>query len=100
MNIKHKRFIKRSSFDSVKKLLEEARLAFDSGKIERANRYVRMCWEIVKKNRVRLPKEYKNSFCRKCLSLWVPGSTAIVYFDKKNDCLRIRCLKCGFSKRL
>lgn len=100
MNNKQKRFIKSASSYSVKKLLEEATLAFESGKKDRAFRYVKMAWELIKKNKVRLLPQYKNSFCRKCLSLWVLGETAAAYFDRKNDCLRIKCLKCGFSKMI
>lgn len=100
MDNRQKRFIKSASTLSAKKLIDEARLALLGKKPERAARYVRMAWELIKKNKVNLPTDYKNSFCRKCLTVWVPSETATVYFDKKNNCLRIKCKKCGFSKRV
>jgi len=97
---KQRRFIKSSATASVKKLIDEAYLALTGNRPDRAARYVKMAWELIKKNRVRLPKDYRNSFCRKCLTIWVPEKTAVVYFDQKNNCLRIKCKKCGFSKRI
>jgi RNase P subunit RPR2 len=58
-----------------------------------------MAYNLLKKHRSRLPDELRNSFCRKCLVVWIPGETAKVSFDRKNSCLRIRC-GCGHSKRL
>jgi len=97
---RQKRFIKSTSRDSAKKLIDEARSAWLSGKKERALRYVKMAWEIIKKHRLRLPPDYKNSFCKKCLTLWIPEETLQIYFDKKHDCIRIRCKKCGHTKRI
>jgi RNase P subunit RPR2 len=58
-----------------------------------------MAFELLKKHKVKLPAELKNSFCRKCHLVWLPGETAVISFDRKNDCLRITC-RCGHSKRL
>jgi ribonuclease P protein subunit RPR2 len=99
MDIRRKKIIKSSVRSSVEKLLERARSSFDAGKQERSIRYVRMAMDLIRKHKVGLPKEMRNSFCRRCLVVWVPGKTANVSFDRKNGCLRIRC-RCGYSKRL
>lgn len=83
----------------MEKLLDQARGAYLEGKEERSKRYVRMAFDLLKKNKVRLPKELRNSFCRKCMLIWIPGKTAKVSYDRMNGCLRVRC-RCGHSKRL
>jgi RNase P subunit RPR2 len=99
MDIRRKKVIKSSVLHSMERLLAEARTAHDAGKVERVRRYVRMVMDLLKKHKAKLPKELKNSFCRKCGRLWIPGDTAIVTYDKKNACLRVRCA-CGNTKRI
>jgi RNase P subunit RPR2 len=99
MQSSRKSIINSSVRSSIAKLLAQARDNYSAKKPERSSRYVKMAFELLKKHRTRLPTELRNSFCRKCLSVWIPGETATVSFDRKNDCLRIRC-KCGHSKRL
>jgi len=99
MSKKPKKIIKSSVRDSIKKLVSEAAAAFRSGKKDRSKRYVEMAMELVKKHKTKLPAELRNSFCRKCAVVWIPGKTVTLSFDKKNNCLRARCV-CGHSKRL
>jgi ribonuclease P protein subunit RPR2 len=98
MDSRRKNIIKSSVRSSIEKLLGEARKSFGSDPV-RSKRYVGMAFELLKKNKVRLPRELSNSFCRKCHSVWIPGKSVTVYYDKKTDALRVRCT-CGFSKRL
>jgi len=100
MRSKRKKIIKESVSESVKRLLDEARKEYMKGKKELADRYVRMTVSYIKKHKIRLPEEYRNSFCRKCYLIWIPGVTVKVFFDRKHNCLRIECMRCGFSKRL
>ncbi len=99
MQSSRKSLIKSSVRSSIAKLLAEARSAHAKGNPVRSRRYVRMAFDLMRKHKVGLPQELRNSFCRKCFTIWVPGKTATVYFDRKNDCLRIRC-QCNYSKRL
>lgn len=99
MDNKRKRVIKSSVRSSIAKLVAEAQKAFREGKEERSARYIQMALDLVKKHKVRLPKELCNSFCRKCHVVWIPGKTVKVSYDKKTHCLRVRC-RCGHSKRL
>jgi ribonuclease P protein subunit RPR2 len=100
MDIRRKKIIKASVRSSIDKLLDQARESFEAGKGERSTRYVRMAMELLKKHKVKLPSEVRNSFCRKCLVVWIPGKTLTVQYDRKNTCLRVRCDRCGYSKRL
>ncbi len=99
MDSRRKNIIKTSVRSSIERLLEQARKAYLAGNEERSRRYVRMAFDLLKKNKVKLPKEMRNSFCRKCMLIWIPGKTVTVSFDRKNACLRVRC-RCGHSKRL
>jgi RNase P subunit RPR2 len=99
MQSSRKSLIKSSVRSSIAKLLAQARSAYSGGKTARSKRYVRMAFDLLRKHKVGLPNELRNSFCRKCFTVWAPGKTATVYFDRKNDCLRIRCM-CKFTKRL
>jgi len=99
MQSSRKSIIKSSVRSSIARLLEQARKAASGAKPERSKRYVDMAFDLLKKNKVKLPKELRNSFCRKCHLVWIPGQTMTAYYDRKTDCLRVRC-SCGFSKRL
>jgi len=98
MHSKRKNIIKSSVLTSIRKLLEQARKAASKSP-ERSKRYVDMAFDLLKKNKVKLPKELRNSFCRKCHVIWIPGKTMTAYYDRKNDCLRVKC-RCGATKRL
>ncbi len=99
MDSRRKKLIKSSVAESIARLIAQARGAYNAGNTARAKRYARMAFDLLKKHRMRLPKELRNSFCRKCFLVWIPRKTITVSYDSKNDCLRIRC-KCGFSKRI
>ena len=99
MDSRRKNLIKSSVRTSIDKLLDQARKAYSAGKEERSKRYVEMSFDLLKKHKISLPKELRNSFCRKCHRIWIPGTTVTASFDKKNNCLRVRCI-CGHSKRL
>ncbi len=99
MSKKPKKIIKTSVRDSIVKLISEATKAYRAGNEERSKRYVQMAMDLVKKHKVRVPAELKNSFCRKCHLVWIPAKTVKIAFDKKHNCLRATC-RCGHSKRL
>ncbi|MFN7990632.1 MAG: ribonuclease P Rpr2/Rpp21/SNM1 subunit [Candidatus Micrarchaeia archaeon] len=99
MDSRRKNIIKSSVRSSVERLLDSSRKAYLSGKKERSARYVEMAFDLLKKHKIKLPADLRNSFCRKCLVIWIPGDTVTATYDRKNDCLRVRCI-CGHSKRL
>lgn len=99
MDSKRKGIIKSSVASSIVKLLNQSRRAYSEEKPDRSKRYVHMAFDLLKKNKVKLPKELKNSFCRKCCLIWIPEKTVKVFFDSTHHCLRVKC-GCGYSKRL
>jgi len=99
MDIRRKKIIKESVRASIESLLDRAGKAYESGKAALSKRYVTMAFELLKKHKTRLPKELRNSFCRKCATIWIPGKTVTASYDRRSGCLRVRC-RCGHSKRL
>ncbi len=99
MDNRQKKIIKSSTGLSIRKLVDQARHFHTNGQAERSKRYIKMTMDLLKKNKVKLPIDLKNSFCKKCFVIWIPGQTVIIAYDKKNDCLRLSC-KCGNSKRI
>jgi ribonuclease P protein subunit RPR2 len=99
MDNRRKKVIKSSVRSSITDLVLMAQKTYSSKNAVRSSRYIKMALDLIKKHKVRLPKELKNSFCKKCCIVWIPGKTINVTYDKKNECLRIKC-KCGYSKRL
>jgi len=95
-----KKLIKSSVRQSIAELLSEANLAWNAGKKERSQRYAKMSMDLVKKHKVRLTDEQKRMFCRKCFSWWVPGDTVKLIFDKRHNVIRMKCAKCGYTRRL
>jgi RNase P subunit RPR2 len=99
MDNRRKKVIKSSVRSSVAKLIAQAQKAYRAGKKAQSARYVKMALDLIKKHKIRLPEELKNSFCKKCHLIWIPAETVKVAYDRKHHCLRITC-KCGYSKRI
>jgi len=94
-----KGLIKASVRQSIAALLKDAESAWTLKKPERSKRYAQMAMDLVRKHKVRLTKEQKGLFCRKCLVWWVPGGTVKLVYDKRHHLIRAIC-QCGHSKRI
>ena len=69
----------------------------ESGKHpERSKRYVELARKIAMRYNVRLTKEMKMKFCRKCSSYLRPGVNLKVRNRKDKQAVIITCLECGF----
>ncbi len=98
MKYSQKKFIKSITADSISILLKEAEENF-SKHPERALRYVKMVWALVKKHKVRLKHEQKIKFCKKCFILWIPHKTVTINFDKCHNMFEFVCISCDYKKR-
>lgn len=99
MDKRSKKVIKDTVRERIAHLLEEARSSFRQHP-ERSERYLKLLWKLVQKYKVRLTREQKLSFCKKCFTLWVPGRNVEISFDQRNSVLEYKCKKCGFRRRL
>jgi ribonuclease P protein subunit RPR2 len=61
---------------------------------ERSKRYVQLARKIGLRYNVRLPKEIKRKFCKKCNSLLIPSVTSKIRIDSKTKSITIKCLNC------
>jgi len=83
--------------ERIRCLFELAEEAFEKHP-ELADRYVKHAWRIMTRYNVRLPRDLKRKFCRKCLSFWRPSASCRVRI--KPSYVIITCLRCGHQIRL
>jgi ribonuclease P protein subunit RPR2 len=83
---------KKIAMEQVEQLLGQADEVFGRRR-DLADRYVELAWKIKTKYNLRLPKELKRKFCRKCLSFWRPGATCRV--RKARGRVNVTCMRCG-----
>ena len=88
---------KNLAYERIERLFELAEGAFRE-RPELADRYMRAAWKLKTRYNLRLPKNLKLKFCRKCLSFWRPGESCRVRV--KSGSVIITCLRCGRVKRL
>ncbi|MBS3055580.1 MAG: ribonuclease P [Candidatus Aenigmarchaeota archaeon] len=60
-----------------------------------AQRYVELARKISLRYNVRMRKEQKRKFCKKCNCLLLPGATSTVRLDSKRKLLIIKCKNCN-----
>ncbi len=66
----------------------------------RSRRYIELARKIAMRYNVRLPKETKLSFCKKCNTILVPGKTSQVRLESKTGSRVIKCKNCNNVYRL
>ena len=64
---------------------------------ERSRAYVELARKVSSRNRVRIPRKLKHSFCKKCNSLLLPRNSKS---RVKGNWLNVTCLKCGELKKI
>jgi len=68
---------------------------------ELARRYVDLAFRIAAKARLKLPRNVKRRYCRRCKTPLVPGRTARVRIKRGSGGQRlvVTCLRCGYIRR-
>ncbi len=61
---------------------------------DRSKRYIELARKIGLRYNIRLPKELKTKFCKKCNSL-LTALTKQVRIDNKSKTIAVKCLNCG-----
>jgi ribonuclease P protein subunit RPR2 len=62
---------------------------------EFSRRWVGMAKKIATRYNIRIPKELKRRFCRKCSRFLVPGENCRVRTSPKQQAVIVNCLGCG-----
>ncbi|NPA38205.1 MAG: ribonuclease P [Candidatus Nanohaloarchaeota archaeon] len=83
----------------IEELFEEAEKLANQGELNLAKRYISIARKIAEKFNIRLEREKKLKFCRKCNTYFVAGKTALYRTNPKTKALEVRCLKCGYVRR-
>ena len=66
---------------------------------ERSRRYVELARKIGMRCNVRLTREQKGKFCKKCNQLLTTKKTAKIKVDPQKKFMEIKCLSCGSIHR-
>ena len=94
-----KKFTNAVISEAINILLKQAEENFESHS-DRAKRYVGMLWALVKRYKIRLTKEQKLKFCRKCLRLLHVNKNSKIIFNNKNNSFYIHCFNCNSKRRI
>ena len=89
---------KKLALDRIKILFARADKMFKT-RPEYSHRYVKMARKIAMRYNVRIPKEMKNRFCRKCSSYLVSGKTGRTRTRSSQKSLIRYCKECGSISR-
>ncbi len=87
---------KRIAIERINTLFELAFRVFPYDR-ELSRRYVDLALSIQRKARVRMPKRWKNAYCKRCHSPLIPGVSMRVRTRKGR--IVMTCLECGAVKR-
>jgi dephospho-CoA kinase len=95
--MKNKNFIKEIALERMYRLMD---LAIENWKEkpERSIHYLKLMKRIGMRNKVRIPKELKRMYCKKCFSLLLEEKHKKTRVKKK--VLLVECKKCGTTKKI
>ena len=88
---------KKYLIEDVEYLLSRASLLRKSDK-ELADRYAKIAYNMITKNKLGMKREQKLLICKNCNRLLIPGDTAIVRLYK--GAVTYKCLNCGKIVRI
>ena len=92
-----KRAIQQIAQQRIEKLFSEAeKIAKEN--LMRASRYVEIARKISLHYKIKLPREIKRKFCKKCGVYWIPTKNMRPRIYRRRVILK--CLNCGAIKRI
>ncbi len=86
--------------DRMRELIELSISKWKGGDKKLAVRYISIVKKYAEKNKVKIPKEVKLKFCRKCLVPWIPNETVKIRLSRRGHYLIYTCLNCGYKRRI
>jgi len=96
--VNEKRLRKKIACERVNVLIKEAERMWEKDK-ELSRKYVKRAWAIKLRFKLKLSKELKTSFCKKCFAVWIPGKTVDIKFNQREHIIEYVCKECGYKKR-
>jgi len=94
---KNKKIKKEIAKERVKRLLLMANMFHLSNPVL-SKRYCRLAEKIRLSVNLRLAKDEKVQYCKKCFTYWVPGKTVKVRVNHANRRVVYKCLLCGHER--
>jgi RNase P subunit RPR2 len=91
-------WVKKIAEKRVETLLEMAEKELDSHP-ERSKKYAKMALNNAVKYNLKLPEKYRDSVCKKCGSLLIPGKTLKVRTDAEKKAVILTCTVCGNTRK-
>jgi len=88
-------FQSRIAKERIEILLDLAKKEFKNHP-ERSKKYVELARKIGKRYNVRLTKEQKRNFCKKCNQLLIPNETSETIIDSRKKVVNIKCINCSY----
>ena len=93
-------YVKELAKERIVRLFEMAEAFFHKDR-SLSHRYVELALRIAKRARVKIPREYKYRYCKRCKKYLVPGVNARVRTrGGRMPHVVIKCLECGFHRRV
>lgn len=92
-----KDFVQKIALERIWRLFELADAAFNKHP-ERSKRYVELARKISTRNKVRMPRELKQKFCRKCGAFLKQGKNAKLRVTKSY--VVVSCGECGNVRKI
>lgn len=89
---KEKEKMQKIAIKNISELFEESIKMFNEN-IKLANRYIKIALRTRDKSNVLLTKKQKALYCKKCLSILIPGETCTI--RTKNKYVLYHCKNCG-----
>ena len=86
--------------ERMRELIDLAIEKWKEGDEVLARRYVYIFKKYAEKNKVRIPKDVRWKFCRKCLTPWIPGETVNVRLSRRGNYVIYTCKVCGYKRRI
>lgn len=93
---KGKDFVSGIALERIYRLFEVAEEFHKKKKSGFAKRCIEVAIALGTRNKVKIPKELKTKFCKKCHSFLVNGKNADVKIE--GNLARIKCKGCGFER--
>jgi len=93
------RWQKEIARERIEVLFKIAEEEFSNNRKDLANRYVELARKISMRYNVRIPKELKRKFCKRCHSYIKPGVNSRTRVRSEKKYVLVTCLECGHKMR-
>lgn len=87
---------KKVASERIKELLELSEICHDDKTL--ATNSIKTAVAISKRHKIRISKNYKKKYCKKCFNVFIPNKTVRIRTGKGK--ITITCLNCGHIKRI